>query len=80
MECPNCKSNRSIKNGLTYYGKQRFKCKICGRQFIEGSQYQHISQETKNLIDLLLLEKIPLAVIARSTGVSLRWLHNYLSS
>jgi predicted Zn finger-like uncharacterized protein len=37
MECPNCQSDFFIKNGNTYYGKQRFKCKNCGRQFIENS-------------------------------------------
>lgn len=33
-----------------------------------------IKQETKALIDKLLLEKLPLAGIARVTGVSDRWL------
>ena len=37
MECPNCQSDSFIKNGKTYYVKQRFKCKSCGRQFIKNS-------------------------------------------
>ena len=39
-----------------------------------------ISQETKDLIDVLLLEKIPLAGIARVTKVSVRWLQYYVNA
>jgi len=35
--------------------------------------------ETKALIERLILEKISPAGIARATGVSLRWLQNYLN-
>ena len=72
MECPKCRGDRLIKNKRNYYGKQRFKYKTCDRQFIENSQYQPISQATKNLIvrvasgqeNRLLLERMPLAGIA----------------
>ena len=33
MSC--CGSDKSIKNGRTYYGEQR--CKSCGRQYIAGN-------------------------------------------
>jgi predicted Zn finger-like uncharacterized protein len=79
MKCPNCQSDFFIKNGKTYYGKQRFKCKTCSRQFIENSPYKQISPETKALIERLILEKISLAGIARATGVSIRWLQNYVN-
>ena len=79
MNCPDCQGDRCIKNGQTYYGKQRFKCKGCGRQFVEGSHYQHISQETKDLIERLLLERMSLAAIVRVTGVSAPWLQNYVN-
>jgi predicted Zn finger-like uncharacterized protein len=87
MECPNCQSVFFIKNGKTYYGKLRFKCKNCGRlkckncgrQFIKNSKYKQISPETKALIERLILEKISLAGIARATGVFIRWLQNYVN-
>jgi len=60
--------------------KQKFKCKQCGKQFIENSTKKKISQETKNLIDQLLLAKISLAGIARSVGVSPTWLQNYVNN
>ena len=79
MKCPQCQGDRWVKNGRTHYGKQRLKCKDCGRRFVEGSQYQHISQEIKDLIDRLLLERMSLAAIARVTDVSIRWLQNYVN-
>lgn len=39
-----------------------------------------IAQDTIDLIDKLLLEKIPLAGIARVTGVSERWLQTYINA
>ncbi len=79
MHCPQCGSEEYTRYGRTHHGKQRFKCKACGRQYIEGSQYQHISQETWELIDKLLLEKIPLAGIVRVTGISESHLQNYVN-
>jgi hypothetical protein len=43
---------------------------------VENPKKGRISEETKELIDKLLLEKLPLASIARITGVSERWLQN----
>jgi transposase len=34
-ECKNCKSKRVVKNGIVR-GKQRYKCKECGYNFVEG--------------------------------------------
>ena len=39
-----------------------------------------ISSATKHLIDRLLLENISLAGIARSTGVSQKWLQDYVNN
>jgi hypothetical protein len=49
----------------------------CARQFVIAPRHQPISEETKKLIDKLLLEKISLAGICRTTGVSERWLQYY---
>jgi transposase-like protein len=79
MNCPKCESERIIKNGSIHNGKQKYQCKDCGRQFVENPQHRVISDETKSLIDKLLLEKLPLAGIARVTGVSERWLQIYVN-
>lgn len=79
MNCPECGSQQRVKNGRTYYGEQRYKCKDCGRQYIENSTYRHISQETWELVDKLLLERISLAGIVRVTGISDSRLQNYVN-
>ncbi len=76
MVCPGCSSENTIKNGTIHNGKQKYECKECGRQFVEHLQNKIISQATKELIDKLLLEKVPLAGIARVTDVSGCWLQN----
>jgi hypothetical protein len=36
MKCPKCQRSNVHKNGL-YKGKQRYRCKNCGRQFLESA-------------------------------------------
>lgn len=79
MNCPDCQGENIIKYGKIHNGKQRFECKDCGRQFVENPQNRTISEETGELIDRLLPEKLPLAGIARVTGVSESWLQNYVN-
>ncbi len=80
LACPRCDSNQVVKNGKIHNGNQNFKCKACSRQFVQNPTKKVIGQDTKELIDNLLLEKIPLAGIARVTGVSERWLQNYVDA
>ena len=77
--CPHCTSKQTVRNGHIHNGKQNHKCKDCGRQFVEEPQNKIISQETKELIDKLLLEKLPLAGIARVAEVSEPWLQGYVN-
>lgn len=77
--CPACSSTHIVKNGKIYNGKQNFKCRDCGRQFVQSPQNKMIDEATKTLIDKLLLEKIPLSGIAR-VGVSEPWLQSYVNA
>jgi insertion element IS1 protein InsB len=79
MECPECSSEQIVKNGITHNGKQNHKCKVCMKQFVENPQHYRISQKVINFVDKLLLERIPLAGIARTTGVSVRWVQYYVN-
>lgn len=54
-------------------------CKECGRQYVSDSTKKVIDEQTKSLIERLLLEKIPLAGISRSVEVSETWLQNYVN-
>jgi insertion element IS1 protein InsB len=78
-QCPQCGSERVVKNGRIHNGKQNHRCRSCGRQFVENPTQKRISEETKELIDKLLLEKLPLAGIARVCDVSERWLQSYVN-
>ncbi len=77
--CPACDSTHTVKNGKIHNGKQNFKCRDCGRQFVQNPQNKIIDEATKTLIDKLLLEKIPASGIARVAGVSEPWLQSYVN-
>ena len=74
LHCPSCQSNKVVKNGKIHNGKQNHRCRDCGRQFVLNPVQKRIRDTTKRLIDKLLLEKIPLAGIARVADVSEPWL------
>lgn len=80
MNCPKCDSQDTIKNGSIHNGKPKFMCNDCGRQFVENPTKKIISQETWDLVDKLLLEKIPIAGISRVTGISEPWLQEYINN
>jgi len=57
--CPRCQLSHIKRNGHTYYGKQNYQCKLCDRQFVIKSET--VSEEKRELIKSLLLERISLA-------------------
>jgi len=77
--CPDCHTDQVIKNGSIHTGKPKYACKACGRQFVVEPEFRIISDETKTLIDCLLLEKISLAGITRAVQVSESRLHAYVN-
>ena len=77
MNCPRCDSNDIKKNVSIHNGKQKYQCKDCNRQFVLDPQNKIISQSTWDLVDKLLLEKLPLAGISSVTGISELWLQQY---
>ena len=68
--CPTCGSHDISKNGTTRRGKQNYKCRDCGRQFVDNPQWRPKHKELNESVERLLLEKIPLAGIARVLKVS----------
>ena len=80
MQCPRCQSKRVIKNGRIHTGKPKWMCKDCQRQFVLDPKWRRVSDQTKALIDKLLLEKISLAGIARVVDVSEPWLQAYVNA
>ncbi len=60
MICPKCSGHKIVKNGRIHNGKPKFKCKSCGRQFVEDPDKKPILDSTKWIIDQLRLERISL--------------------
>jgi transposase-like protein len=79
MNCPKCQSTQIIKYGHTHYGKPRFRCQECGRQFVVDASRQPVDGAMRRLIDQLLLKRLDDAAIARVAGVSERWLQMYVN-
>lgn len=77
--CPNCQATNIIKNGFDHKERFKYTCKRCSKKFVANPSDKCISQATKDLIDRLLREKLPLAGIVRVTGISERWLQNYIN-
>lgn len=76
LSCPRCQLSHIKRNGHTYYGKQNYQCKLCSRQFVLKSKT--VSEDNRELIKSLLLERISLRGICRVLKVSLGWLINFI--
>ena len=80
MKCPHCQSEKIVKNGTNGVGTQKFRCNNCFKQFVKNPKWSPISQDKKDLIDNLLLEKISLAGIRRVLKISKTWLQKYVNN
>ena len=76
--CPQCQSSKYKKNGHIHNGKQNHRCQDCGRQFVACFEQSLISDDTRALIERLLVERISLRGICRAVGVNLKWLLGFL--
>lgn len=78
MNCPSCSSSAFKRNGRIHNGKQNYKCKDCGRQFVANPENKIISEQTKMLVEKLLLERVSLSGICRIADVSPPWLQDFI--
>ncbi len=58
MKCPECGSEKTVKNGHAHNKKQKYACKDCSRQFVENSTKKTISDTIKAFIDKMLLGRV----------------------
>lgn len=79
LQCPKCDSKDIVKNGSIHTGKQKFMCKDCNRQFVENPTKKVIPDKTWELVDRMLLEKIPIAGISRVLEISEQCLQKYIN-
>lgn len=78
--CPSCGSGRYKKNGHLRNGKQNYRCKDCGRQFVADCEFKTIGEETREFIKKALLERNSLRGICRIFEVSLTWLLGFIAA
>jgi len=80
MNCPRCKSEKKVKNGVLK-GVQRFKCKDCGLNFTVEYKSTAKSIDTKKFGLMLYLEGLGFQSIARLLNVShvavIKWIKKY---
>ena len=69
MKCRYCKSEKTIKYGKSNQNKQRYRCKSCGRIFIDNPERMHYPEETKRIALRLYTDGVEIAVISRSLDV-----------
>ncbi len=68
MKCLHCNSNQTVKNGHRK-GRQCYKCKQCGRQFLESYRPWQYSDEVKQLCIKMYLNGMGLRAIERVTEI-----------
>ena len=69
-----------VRNGLTRAGSVNLLCRGCGRCFVPHPKRPPITPEREELVRRLLLERLSLRAIARSTGVSRAWLQRFVNT
>lgn len=78
--CPNCGSKKVSRNGQNRHGKQNYKCRECGRQFVLNPAWKAITKEQQELMQRMLLERISQAGIARVLQVSEDTVQRYVNA
>jgi hypothetical protein len=67
-----------MKNGNTYYGKTRLKCKDCRRQFVDKRTHAPLSSECKCRVKLMLAQRISLEAMCRVMEIKPHRLYVYM--
>lgn len=77
MKCPRCGSNQFQKNGHRD-GKQNYRCKNCGRQYVEAYVVKGYSEDTKQICLRMYRAGMKLREIEQITGISRSTIHNWV--
>ena len=78
--CPRCRATHVVRNGPNHSGTPTFRCRACGRRFVERPRKGPVSDDTKALVRRLLGERVGLRAIARVAGVSRSWLQTFVNA
>jgi transposase-like protein len=70
IRCVVCESEQIVKNGRQSNGKQRLKCKECGKVFQSEYTYKGAEADTKFMIIKMSLNGSGIRDISRVLGIS----------
>ena len=79
LKCKQCDSSSTVKNGIVR-NKQRYKCKHCGYNFVEGDLRKERNLDKQRLALHLYLENMGFRAIGRVLGVSNVSVLNWIKS
>lgn len=77
MNCPKCGSAHVNKNGHCR-GKQNYRCKVCGRQFVESRSVKGYSEDAKQICLKMYRDGAGFRAIERTTGISHNTIINWV--
>jgi insertion element IS1 protein InsB len=77
MHCPKCKSSQSKKNGFRR-GKQSYKCKNCGSQYVANPSSRAYSPQIKQTCIEMYLNGMGIRGISRVTKISHTTILNWI--
>jgi transposase len=71
IPCKNCRDTQTVKNGVVR-GKQRYKCRACGDNFVLGDERHSHATEVKKALAIILysLGKSSFGFLGKLFGVS----------
>ena len=78
--CPRCATGPVVRNGPNPSGSPTFRCRGCGRRFVETPRAGPVPTETRELVLRLLGERMSLRAIVRVAGVSRTWLQGFVNA
>lgn len=77
MKCPKCSSTDINRNGHCR-GKQNYRCKACGRQFVESRSVRGYSDDAKRICLKMYRDGVGFRAIERTTGISHNTIINWV--
>jgi len=73
-KCPNCHNHTVVKNGIKYNGPQNYRCKTCGKQFINDNERTYLGSISwiTSMIKIMLVRGIGIRDISTILNISIK--------
>ncbi len=78
--CPRCGVGHVTRAGTTHNGVPGFRCRDCGRRFVERPRKGPVGDDQRSPVERLLAERLSPRAIARITGRSRSWLQAFVNA